>query len=264
MASTTTTTTSPLLLTTLLLLLIAATALAQSSAPVPASSAGVNLTEVLEKGGQYTTLIRLLKETQLDLQINSQLRNSFNGLTVFAPTDNAFGALKAGTLNALSPQEQVALVLYHVLPAFYSLEMFQTASNPVRTQASGNDGAYTLNITSVMNQVNVSTGIVETSITNTLVSNFPLAVYSIEKVLLPYDIFGAKPPAAAPPPAAAKKPANATSPSSAGNTTAAGESSSSSSSSSSLRAGLMKGRGIVWSSTGIVGLGVVAFLGSLL
>nr|CAD1823826.1 unnamed protein product [Ananas comosus var. bracteatus] len=136
----------------------------------PGSSAGVNLTEVLEKGGQYTTLIRLLKETQLDLQINSQLRNSFNGLTVFAPTDNAFGALKAGTLNALSPQEQVALVLYHVLPAFYSLEMFQTASNPVRTQASGNDGAYTLNITSVMNQVNVSTGIVETSITNTLVS----------------------------------------------------------------------------------------------
>ncbi|OAY75425.1 Fasciclin-like arabinogalactan protein 13 [Ananas comosus] len=252
MASTTTTTT-PLLLTTLLLLLIAATALAQSSAPAPGSSAGVNLTEVLEKGGQYTTLIRLLKETQLDLQINSQLRNSFNGLTVFAPTDNAFGALKAGTLNALSPQEQVALVLYHVLPAFYSLEMFQTARN---------DGAYTLNITSVMNQVNVSTGIVETSITNTLVSNFPLAVYSIEKVLLPYDIFGAKPPAAAPPPAAAKKPANATSPSSAGNTTASGESSSSSS--SSLRAGLMKGRGIVWSSTGIVGLGVVAFLGSLL
>ncbi|OAY70540.1 Fasciclin-like arabinogalactan protein 13, partial [Ananas comosus] len=250
MASTTTT---PLLLTTLLLLLIAATVLAQSSAPAPASSAGVNLTEVLEKGGQYTTLIRLLKETQLDLQINSQLRNSFNGLTVFAPTDNAFGALKAGTLNALSPQEQVALVLYHVLPAFYSLEMFQTARN---------DGAYTLNITSVMNQVNVSTGIVETSITNTLVSNFPLAVYSIEKVLLPYDIFGAKPPAAAPPPAAAKKPANATSPSSAGNTTAAGESSSSSSSSSSLRAGLMKGRGIVWSSTGIVGLGVVAFLGT--
>ncbi|XP_072956353.1 fasciclin-like arabinogalactan protein 6 [Typha angustifolia] len=178
-------------------------ALAQPAAPAPAG-APRNLTAILVKGGQYTTLIRLLKETQLDQQITSQLNNSFNGLTVFAPTDNAFNNLKPGTLNALTQQQQVALVLYHILPTYYSMEMFQTASNPVRTQASGNDGVYTVNITGTTSQVNISTGIDTTSITNTLNSASPLAVYSIEKVLLPYDIFGAKPPASSPPPAGEK------------------------------------------------------------
>jgi uncharacterized surface protein with fasciclin (FAS1) repeats len=126
---------------------------AQPAAPAPGPAGPVNLTAILEKGGQYTSFIRLLKETQLDKQINSQLNNSFNGLTVLAPTDNAFNNLKAGTLNSLSQQEQVALVLYHVLPKYYTSDMFQTVSNPVRTQASGSNGVYTVNITSATNQV---------------------------------------------------------------------------------------------------------------
>lgn len=126
---------------------------AQPAAPAPGPAGAPNLTAILEKGGQYTSFIRLLKGTQLDKQINSQLNNSFNGLTVLAPTDNAFNNLKAGTLNSLSQQEQVALVLYHVLPQYYSSEMFQTISNPVRTQASGSNGVYTVNITSSTNQV---------------------------------------------------------------------------------------------------------------
>ncbi|KAJ3670620.1 hypothetical protein LUZ60_008046 [Juncus effusus] len=178
---------------------------AQTTAPAPGPAGPVNLTAILEKGGQYTTLIRLLKENQLDKQINSQLNNSFNGMTVFAPTDNAFNNLKTGTLNSLTQQDQVSLVLYHVLPQFYSTEQFQTASNPVRTQASGSGGVYTVNITSTTSQVNISTGVDETAITNTLSSTMPLAVYSIEKVLLPYDLFGAKPPASAPPPKSTDK-----------------------------------------------------------
>lgn len=168
-------------------------------APGPIA-APLNLTGILEKGGQYTTLMRLLKETQVGEQIQSQLKNSYDGLTIFAPTDNAFNNLKPGTLNSLTPQEQVSLVLYHVLPRFYSLSTFETTSNPVRTQASGNNGVYSLNITSTSSQVNVSTGVDETQISNKLYSDFPLAVYSVDSVLLPYDIFGAKPPAAAPAP----------------------------------------------------------------
>lgn len=126
---------------------------AQPAAPAPGPAGTLNLTAILEKGGQYTSFIRLLKETQLDKQIESQLNNSYNGFTVMAPTDNAFNSLKAGTLNSLSQQEQVALALYHVLPQFYSIESFQTVSNPVRTQASGSNGVYTVNITSATNQV---------------------------------------------------------------------------------------------------------------
>ncbi|XP_039142818.1 fasciclin-like arabinogalactan protein 9 [Dioscorea cayenensis subsp. rotundata] len=169
-------------------------------APGP-TPAPLNLTGVLEKGGQYTTFLRLLKETQVGQQVQSQLNNSYDGLTIFAPTDNAFSNLKAGTLNSLNAQEQVSLILYHVLPRYYSLVTFETASNPVRTQASGSNGVYAVNITSSTNQVNVSTGIVNTPVQTVLYSDFPLAVYSVDKVLLPYDLFGPKPPASAPEPA---------------------------------------------------------------
>lgn len=59
---------------------------------------------------------------------------------------------------------------------------------------------YTVNVTSTSNQVNVSTGVNEAVINNDLYGDFPLAVYSIDHVLLPNDLFGAKPPAAAPSP----------------------------------------------------------------
>ncbi|WOK95665.1 hypothetical protein Cni_G04372 [Canna indica] len=189
-----------------LLLLAAPLASSQPTAAAPAPAGPLNLTAILVKGGQYTAFIRLLQQTRVDEQINSQLNNSFNGLTVFAPTDNAFSGLKPGTLNSLTDQEQVQLVLYHVLPRFYSLTTFQTASNPLPTQASGKTGVFTVNVTTSTNsnQANVTSGLVNTPINTALYSDFPLAVYSIEKVLLPNEIFGPKPPAAAPAPATKK------------------------------------------------------------
>ncbi|KAJ1284696.1 hypothetical protein BS78_03G224800 [Paspalum vaginatum] len=178
-------------------------ALAQAPAPAATPSGPPNVTAVLEKGGQYTMFMRLMKETQQDTQLNSQLNSSFasngGGYTVFAPTDNAFNSLKPGTLNALTQQQQVALVQGHILPQYYTMETFQTASNPVRTQASGRDGPYTLNVTAnTNNQLNVSTGVVEVTVNNALSTAKPLAVYSVDKVLLPLELFGAKAPAAAP------------------------------------------------------------------
>lgn len=81
-------------------------AVAATVAPGP-TPAPLNLTGVLDKGGQYTTLLRLLKETQVGQQLTSQLNSSFDGLTLFAPTDNAFSQLKPGTLNSLTAQQQV-------------------------------------------------------------------------------------------------------------------------------------------------------------
>ncbi|XP_051225339.1 fasciclin-like arabinogalactan protein 11 [Lolium perenne] len=183
-------------------LAIAAVSHAQAPAPAVTPSGPQNVTAILEKGGQYTTFIRLLKTTQQDTQLNSQLNNSFNGngYTMFAPTDNAFNNLKSGTLNSLTQQQQVALVQGHILPQFYTMESFQTASNPIRTQASGADGPFTLNITTTASnsQMNVSTGVVVVSVNNALSVAKPLAVYTVDKVLLPQELFGAKAPAAAP------------------------------------------------------------------
>ncbi|CAA3028832.1 Hypothetical predicted protein [Olea europaea subsp. europaea] len=169
------------------------------SAPAPAPSGPINITGILEKAGQYTTFIRLLNQTQAGNQINNQLNNSNEGMTVFAPTDNAFLNLPAGTLNKLSTQQQVQLVQYHVLPKYYTVQNLQTVSNPVRTQATGQDGGlFGLNFTGQGNQVNVSTGIVDVPIYNAIRKDFPLAVYQVDKVLLPVEFTQAKAPAASP------------------------------------------------------------------
>nr|GMD71228.1 fasciclin-like arabinogalactan protein 11 [Ipomoea batatas] len=162
--------------------------LAEAQAAGPAPSGPTNITKILEKAGQFTTFMRLLKITQVSDQINNQLNNSNQGLTVFAPTDNAFSGLKAGTLNSLTDQEKVELVQFHVLSSFFSMSQFQTASNPLKTQAGDSAGSFPLNVTTAGNQVNVSTGVVDSTVANTVYTDGQLAVYQVDKVLLPISL----------------------------------------------------------------------------
>ncbi|GAB2234718.1 hypothetical protein Droror1_Dr00003983 [Drosera rotundifolia] len=195
-----------LTLTPLLLLLFTSECQSQSTTAPSPDSSPVNLTGILTKGGQFNTFIRLLTTTQVASQIENQLNNSNQGITVFAPTDNAFNNLKAGTINSLTTEQQVQLVLYHVTPKYYTIQALQDVSNPVRTQASGQDGGvWGLNFTSLgsSQQVNVSTGVDETQINNDLWETFPLAVYEVDVVLLPDELFGTKSIALAPPPSVA-------------------------------------------------------------
>lgn len=98
------------------------------------------------------------------------------------------------------------LILYHVTPKYYSLSDFLTVSNPVRTQASDKSGPWGLHFTSQGNQVNVSSGVVTEPINNALRQKFPLAVYQLDKVLLPTELFGPKAPASSPAPKSSKTP----------------------------------------------------------
>ncbi|KAL3509287.1 hypothetical protein ACH5RR_028688 [Cinchona calisaya] len=175
-----------------------------STAPAPAPEGPINVTAILNKAGGYETFIRLLTETQVANQINNQVNNSNQGMTVLAPTDNAFQNLPSGALNKLSSQQQVQLVLYHVLPSYYTLQSLETVSNPVRTQATGQNGeVFGLNFTGEpnSNQVNVSSGMVQTTINNVVRKDFPLAIYEVDKVLWPLEFNQSKAsaPAASPP-----------------------------------------------------------------
>ncbi|KAF7140035.1 hypothetical protein RHSIM_Rhsim06G0135900 [Rhododendron simsii] len=207
---------APLSLLLLSLLLLASQTLAQTpTAPAP-SPGPINITDNLVKGGQYNTWIRLLTVTQVGSQIDNQVNNSNQGMTVFCPTDNAFNSLPTGTLNNLTTQEQVQLVLYHVLPQYYTLADLLTVSNPVHTQASGQEGeVFGLYFSGQDNQVNVSTRIMSTPVNNFLREKFPLAMYEVDKVLMPEEF--TESPAPAPAPAAAA--ANTSSPSATKSTT---------------------------------------------
>lgn len=200
--------TTPLLLLLLTAVFLSAEITAQLAAPAPGPDGPINITAILEKGGQFVTLIRLLNTTQIGNQINIQINSSSEGMTVLAPTDNAFQNLKPGTLNKLSPEDQVKLILYHVSPKFYTLEDLLSVSNPVSTQASGRDagGVYGLNFTGQGNQVNVSTGIVETRLSTSLRQERPLAVYVVDMVLLPEEMFGERKISPVAPPPKSKSP----------------------------------------------------------
>ncbi|CAN0926871.1 Fasciclin-like arabinogalactan protein 11 [Linum grandiflorum] len=174
-----------------------------AQSPAPGPSGPTNITAILEKAGQFTTLIKLMKTTQEADQINTQLNSSStSGLTIFAPTDNAFSSLKSGTLNSLSDQQKVQLIQFHILPTFVSMSQFQTVSNPLRTQAGDSaNGQFPLNVTTSGTQVNITTGVDTANVDNTLYTDGQLAVYQVSQVLLPLDLFGSS---AAPAPAPAK------------------------------------------------------------
>ncbi|KAJ0084686.1 hypothetical protein Patl1_30723 [Pistacia atlantica] len=175
-------------------------------AAAPGPSGPANVTKILEKAKGYSIFIRLLKSTSVGDQIEKQLNDSSNGVTIFAPTDGAFSTLSSGVLNSLNDEQKEELIQFHVISSYIPLSQFQTVSNPLRTNA-GDTSKYTfpLNVTAYPNSVNISTGITNTSLSGTVYSDGQLAIYQLDKVLLPVNIFGPKPPAPAPSPTKRKK-----------------------------------------------------------
>ncbi|KAH0737269.1 hypothetical protein KY290_035974 [Solanum tuberosum] len=142
---------------------------ARATAPAPGPPGPTNVTKILEKAGQCSTFIRLLQTTQEISQITSLLNNS-NSITIFVPPDNAFLSMKA-------------------------------ASNPVQTQAGGTSNReFPINITTNGTSVNITTGIVNASISNTIYIDSQLAIYQVDKVLLPLQFFVPPAPTPAPSP----------------------------------------------------------------
>ena len=192
----------------------------QSSPPAPATSGTsgpADIISVLQKAGDFTTFIGLLKSSQVDALINTQLKKSNQGFTVFAPTDTAFAGLKTGTLNSFSDEQKAALTKFHVIPSFLAISQFQTISNPIHTQAAGeNTAEFPLNVIGNGTHVNITTGLVNTTVDSTVYSDGQLAVYEIPQVLLSQGILSPQAPAPAPVPPKPKKssPLNALAPSS--------------------------------------------------
>ncbi|KAG6631730.1 hypothetical protein I3843_13G096000 [Carya illinoinensis] len=160
---------------------------ADAPASTPTPPGPPDVTKIFQKAGGFTILIRLLKRTAVADQIRGQPNDTKNGFTLFAPTDAAFSNLKSGTLNSLSDEQKIRLIQFHTLPTYYSLANFQTVSNPSRTQAGDTN-----------------------PVSGTVYLDNHLAIYQVDKVLLPLDIFVAKPPVLAPAPAPTKPKAKKT------------------------------------------------------
>ncbi|KAJ6403294.1 hypothetical protein OIU84_015244 [Salix udensis] len=142
---------------------------APTKAPVPPPSLAVptDTIKILLKAGRFLSFVRLMKATQVDTQLFSQLNSSTDGITIFAPNDNAFSSRVAGAVGSLNDREKLEFVQFHILPRCLSISDFQT-------------------------------GLTKTSISNTVYTDKQVAIYEVDKVLVPKDLFPPAPPAPAP------------------------------------------------------------------
>ncbi|XP_027345488.1 fasciclin-like arabinogalactan protein 11 [Abrus precatorius] len=174
---------------------------APTLSPIVPKGPTIDIVQILRKAKRFSVLTRLLKTTQLINQLNSQLITSGSGgLTLFAPEDSAFSKLKAGFLNSLTDRQKVELLQFHSLSSFISISNFDTLTNPVQTQAGDDPQRLQLNVTTYGgSQVNMATGAVNATVTGTVYTDSKLAIYQVDKVLLPLDlVLPSKAPAPAP------------------------------------------------------------------
>lgn len=86
------------------------------------------------------------------------------------------------------------MIQFHVLPSFVAFLQFQTVSNPLPTEVGEADGGkFQLNVSMSGNRVSLSTGVVNTTVSNTIYSDGQIAIYQVEGVLLPLAMFGVAP-----------------------------------------------------------------------
>ena len=97
-----------------------------AEAPAPAQSASGDIVEVATSAGSFSTLLTEVQAAGL-----VETLKGAGPYTVFAPTDEAFAKLPAGTVEALlADRERLAAVLtYHVIPGrVMAAEVIQAGS----------------------------------------------------------------------------------------------------------------------------------------
>ena len=85
-----------------------------------------DVVDVAVGAGAFTTLVKIVS----DLGLVDTLKSA-EALTVFAPSDDAFAKLPAGTLESLTPDQAKEIVLRHVVTA--KVPATAVATGPVET-----------------------------------------------------------------------------------------------------------------------------------
>jgi uncharacterized surface protein with fasciclin (FAS1) repeats len=102
------------------------------------AASAANIVETAQAAGSFNTLIAAAKAAGL-----ADALATGKNLTVFAPTDEAFAKLPAGTVeNLLKPENKdqlAAILLYHVLPRKLASNQMLAGPFHVRTLKSSGD-----------------------------------------------------------------------------------------------------------------------------
>lgn len=179
------------------------------TAPAPSAS-DVNITGLLEKAG-CKTFASLIVSSGVIKTFQSALDK---GLTIFAPNDEAFKAKGVPDLTKLTNAETVSLLLYHSTASYTPKGTLKTTTSPITTLASNTAGKYDFTVTHDGDSVVLHTGVASSRLADTVLDATPVAIFTVDNVLLPTELFGKSPsPAPGPAPVTSPSPAPVLAPS---------------------------------------------------
>ncbi|AEE80125.1 endosperm specific protein-like [Arabidopsis thaliana] len=180
------------------------------TAPAPSSAGVSNITGLLEKAG-CKTFANLLVSSGVIKTFESTVEK---GLTVFAPSDEAFKARGVPDLTNLTQAEVVSLLEYHALAEYKPKGSLKTNKDAISTLATNGAGKYDLTTSTSGDEVILHTGVGPSRLADTVVDETPVVIFTVDNVLLPAELFGkSSSPAPAPEPVSAPTPTPAKSPS---------------------------------------------------
>ncbi|CAN4098610.1 unnamed protein product [Withania somnifera] len=176
---------------------------AKGEAPTPAMS----FTSLMSAHGCKT-----FADTLLSSPAEKTFKDSVQGgLTIFCPSEDAMKSFSPKFKN-LTAQGKQSVLEYHGIPVYQSLSKLRTSNGLMNTLATDGANNYDFVVQNDGQDVTLKTKIVTAKITGTVFDKDPVAIFSIDEVLEPTELFkGAPTPAPAPTPEA-----DAESPKSAG------------------------------------------------
>ncbi|MBW4517468.1 MAG: fasciclin domain-containing protein [Timaviella obliquedivisa GSE-PSE-MK23-08B] len=142
----------------------------------PSTTASGTISEVLAQNSSFSTLLTAAQAAGVQETLSAP-----GAVTVFAPTNEAFAALPAGTLDRLllpENKEQLRKILsYHVVPS-------QVTSADIQPGAVATVEGQTISVESSANNITVN----DASVTQPDVIATNGVIHGIDKVLLPPDV----------------------------------------------------------------------------
>lgn len=164
----------------------------EAEAPT-ASPSDLNITSLMSKQG-CKSFANLIKSSGAE---DTFTQNLEGGVTAFCPSDGVINTFMP-KYNNLTKDGQLQLILYHGVPFYESLGMLKSNNGLMNTLATEGANKYDFTVQNDGEDVKLETKVVTATIVGTLIDDEPLAVYKIDKVLLPRELFKEAPSAPAP------------------------------------------------------------------
>ncbi|XP_047340707.1 fasciclin-like arabinogalactan protein 1 [Impatiens glandulifera] len=155
-----------------------------AEAPMP-TTGGMNLTSVMSAHGCKIFAETLLAAIDAEKMFNE---NAEVGLTVFCPGDDAFKKFLP-IYKKLNKDQQQSLMEYHATSVFLTMDNLKSSNGMMNTLATSGANKYDFEVKNEGNDVTLKTKVVTARITGTLIEEQPVAIYTIDKVLLPRELF---------------------------------------------------------------------------